>query len=808
MQTDRRTLLKAGGVTLASSLLAGCNALGGEQEENGNGKPNGNSNGKPKNVTANAAVAAEWNAMRARLHDAFALGIAGEFDAGASVAADIFARFEKSSGEWGAHEKLEHTSEKHYEEFEEALGQLKTALKEKNQKETKIELDLGNKHLRKAQVALVGETNVGALDLQLLGARFEDAATLAGAGKSSAAKRIAEQAFSEFEKGSLHDDLESASSETYESFESAAKTTISAAKKGKQAVVRKQANNAVTAAVSGSYELGTENTAGAGHLAVMQAQAFDAKALASLGGPSTSFAHATTLNTYRTRAADSEWLAAQGATKQAKQMATDIYAHFEGAKAHEALEHADHDAYEKFEHGLEELAPAAGKGNSKAIEHSLGEIDSSLRKGIETLVGETEAAILQSGFFRARFGDAMELHAQGKSKAAATIAQSLFERFEKDELGFHETLEHESEKLYERFEHEHLKEGLIPALKNGNDPAAKKHFEGVLSALLDFEKKAGSASLVSGAEATFMAGRAFDAAEVATLGDTKRAKSVVESTYEHFENGAGGYHESLEHANHDRYESFEKALGSVGGGDDTYAKSKQFGNEAIQSVYTIVKNAGGDFSGPATTVVQDTFKQFEQAKVHEALEHANHATYETFEKKLIGYTKALKSGEGVDTASEAFASAALRAQFAVVGEVGKAPVGKRSGEKESKKKLKGGPNVQQGVASDADHVVEMKAVSFAPKKLTIKKGDTVAWKHVGGEPHSVTAFQGKIPDGANYWASGGFESEDAAKEGWENGKGAVQSGQSFVHTFETKGTYEYYCVPHEAAGMTGTIVVE
>ncbi|MCO8267256.1 plastocyanin/azurin family copper-binding protein [Haloferax sp. AB510] len=36
----------------------------------------------------------------------------------------------------------------------------------------------------------------------------------------------------------------------------------------------------------------------------------------------------------------------------------------------------------------------------------------------------------------------------------------------------------------------------------------------------------------------------------------------------------------------------------------------------------------------------------------------------------------------------------------------------------------------------------------------------------------------------------------------------VYSGQSYVHSFETAGEHAYYCVPHEAAGMTGTIVVE
>ena len=102
----------------------------------------------------------------------------------------------------------------------------------------------------------------------------------------------------------------------------------------------------------------------------------------------------------------------------------------------------------------------------------------------------------------------------------------------------------------------------------------------------------------------------------------------------------------------------------------------------------------------------------------------------------------------------------------------------------------------------------MKAVSFAPEELTVSKGDTVAWTHAGGEPHSVTAYEEEIPADADYWASGDFESESAANTGWEEGQGAVQSGQSYVHTFETAGEHAYYCIPHEMAGMKGTVVVE
>jgi len=131
-----------------------------------------------------------------------------------------------------------------------------------------------------------------------------------------------------------------------------------------------------------------------------------------------------------------------------------------------------------------------------------------------------------------------------------------------------------------------------------------------------------------------------------------------------------------------------------------------------------------------------------------------------------------------------------------------------SGEESEETSLEGGPNVVEGVPEDVDHVVDAKAVSFDPAELTIETGDTVAWEHVGGEPHSVTAYEDEIPEDATYWASGDFESQQAADEGCDNGQGAVQSGQSYVRTFETTGEHAYFCIPHEAAGMTGTIIVE
>ena len=110
---------------------------------------------------------------------------------------------------------------------------------------------------------------------------------------------------------------------------------------------------------------------------------------------------------------------------------------------------------------------------------------------------------------------------------------------------------------------------------------------------------------------------------------------------------------------------------------------------------------------------------------------------------------------------------------------------------------------------ESDYDVGMSSVAFLPTRVTVSVGDTVAWGNTGSRNHTVTAYGGRIPDDADYFASGGFDSESAARDGWLNGlSGAIQSGQTYEHTFEVAGEYQYFCIPHEPQGMKGTVVVE
>ena len=785
----------------------------GSGTENGSGSVDTADESTASTGGADAAVATELNVYRARLYDAAALGRAGEYDQAAGLAGSVFARFEGAAGENGAHEVLEETSGEAYQGFEQQLEALRSALEAGDSEGAFDAARSGADHLRAAQRSLAGESATHALDVLVFGSRALNAGVLANVGAVDAAGSVAQAALADFESAPSHDPLESASEEAYGAFEEPLEGMVPAAEGGDAQGVVDRARESAEGAVAGAYALTTEAMAGASHVALLQARGFDAAAAAPLGGPGASYAHAATLNSYRATAFDAQWLARRGGTDTAGKLVEDTFAHFEGAQAHDPLEAAAAEAYEGFESGLDALSGAIDSGDTDGIDDAVDTVDSNLVAGIDALAGD-DAPVLQAGFFKARLADARELYRQDKNAQAASAVSDLFARFEADELGFHEAMEVTDEDLYHRFEEQHLA-ALGTAYEDGDDDAVETHHEGALAALLEFEA-AHTPALASGSGATYMAALGFDAAAVDALGHDDRAATLAQNALAYFESGAAGYHEALEDADEGLYHSFEdEALGAVisaaDNGEGVYGPVQTYFESTVDTVYAVVgSGGGGGGGGVAQSVVRDMLGTFESARTHDPLAAADAEAYEAFEGEMESYLEAL--GSGGDPA--AFADAARTAQFALLAGSDAAPSGDGSsdenagGETETDASLSGGPNVVSDVPDDADHVVEMQAVAFEPAELTVSVGDTVAFEHVGGEPHNVVAREGGIPEEADYWASGGFASEDAAVEGWENGQGAVQSGQSYVRTFETAGEHPYYCVPHEAAGMEGTIVVE
>lgn len=103
--------------------------------------------------------------------------------------------------------------------------------------------------------------------------------------------------------------------------------------------------------------------------------------------------------------------------------------------------------------------------------------------------------------------------------------------------------------------------------------------------------------------------------------------------------------------------------------------------------------------------------------------------------------------------------------------------------------------------------VQTKPRTFEPRRLVIDPGETVTWWNNGIHKHTVTAYEDRIPGEAEYFASGGFNSETAARS--EDSKGEVLGPDDrFEHRFTTPGHFHYCCIPHEDMDtMAGTIVV-
>jgi plastocyanin len=103
------------------------------------------------------------------------------------------------------------------------------------------------------------------------------------------------------------------------------------------------------------------------------------------------------------------------------------------------------------------------------------------------------------------------------------------------------------------------------------------------------------------------------------------------------------------------------------------------------------------------------------------------------------------------------------------------------------------------VSPDGEAIVDMKdQLAFEPKELEVSVGEKVTWRNAGKVAHTVTADKSKAADPA-------LVSVPAGTNGWDSG--FVGEGKSFSRTFRKPGAYRYICIPHEGAGMVGSVVV-
>ena len=95
---------------------------------------------------------------------------------------------------------------------------------------------------------------------------------------------------------------------------------------------------------------------------------------------------------------------------------------------------------------------------------------------------------------------------------------------------------------------------------------------------------------------------------------------------------------------------------------------------------------------------------------------------------------------------------------------------------------------------------------FDPANLTIKEGDAVKWTVVSGPPHNVSFYADSIPSGAQAQLNANMPNPMSPLTSplFNN------PGESYTISFAgvPKGTYKYFCTPHQALGMHAQLTVQ
>ena len=86
-----------------------------------------------------------------------------------------------------------------------------------------------------------------------------------------------------------------------------------------------------------------------------------------------------------------------------------------------------------------------------------------------------------------------------------------------------------------------------------------------------------------------------------------------------------------------------------------------------------------------------------------------------------------------------------------------------------------------GSPAFADATVTIKNFDYSPMMLSISAGETVTWKNLDGEPHTVVSTDGL------------FRSQ------------ALDQNDSFSFKFDKPGTYKYVCSIHPKMVATVTV---
>ncbi|KAJ0959706.1 hypothetical protein J5N97_000629 [Dioscorea zingiberensis] len=88
------------------------------------------------------------------------------------------------------------------------------------------------------------------------------------------------------------------------------------------------------------------------------------------------------------------------------------------------------------------------------------------------------------------------------------------------------------------------------------------------------------------------------------------------------------------------------------------------------------------------------------------------------------------------------------------------------------------------------------SLAFVPDSFSVPAGEKIVFKNNAGFPHNVIFDEDAVPAGVN------ADSISMKEEDLLNAP-----GETYSVVLSEKGTYTFYCSPHQGAGMVGKVTV-
>ncbi|KAF9621739.1 hypothetical protein IFM89_027593 [Coptis chinensis] len=88
------------------------------------------------------------------------------------------------------------------------------------------------------------------------------------------------------------------------------------------------------------------------------------------------------------------------------------------------------------------------------------------------------------------------------------------------------------------------------------------------------------------------------------------------------------------------------------------------------------------------------------------------------------------------------------------------------------------------------------SLAFVPSAISVAPGEKITFKNNAGFPHNVVFVEDEVPEGV-----------DVSKISMPEEDLLNAPGETYTVSLDAKGTYSFYCSPHQGAGMVGKVTV-